>query len=41
MALASARMIERIDGVVRRWPSAGLCLLAVAIIFGAAMVAAG
>jgi multicomponent Na+:H+ antiporter subunit D len=41
MALASARMIERIDGVLRHWPSAGLSLLAVAILFGAAMVVAG
>ena len=30
-------MLERADGVLRRWPVAGLSLLALAVLFGAAM----
>jgi formate hydrogenlyase subunit 3/multisubunit Na+/H+ antiporter MnhD subunit len=33
--------VEDIDGVLRQWPLAGLALLLVAIMFGAAMLAAG
>jgi NADH:ubiquinone oxidoreductase subunit 5 (subunit L)/multisubunit Na+/H+ antiporter MnhA subunit len=32
--------IERIDGVLRQWPAAGLCMLVLAIAFAAAMLAA-
>ena len=39
-ALALGRMIERVDGMLRQWPAAGLSLLALAILFGAAMLAA-
>jgi multicomponent Na+:H+ antiporter subunit D len=38
-ALAAARMFERADGVLRQWPPATLCLLVVAILFCAAMLA--
>ncbi len=38
-ALASGGVIERIDGALRQWPVAGVSLLAVAIMFGAAMLA--
>ena len=31
--------IERIDGVLRQWPAAGLCMLVLAIAFAAAMLA--
>jgi hypothetical protein len=37
-AVAVARVIERADRVLRQWPAAGLSLLALAILFGAAMV---
>ena len=39
MALALAGWIERVDGTLRQWPIAGLALLAVAILLGAAMMA--
>jgi multicomponent Na+:H+ antiporter subunit D len=38
MALAVSGMVERIDGMLRQWPAAGLCLLALALLFGAAML---
>jgi len=38
-ALALGRAIERVDGTLRQWPAAGLALLVVAIMFGAAMLA--
>ena len=38
-ALALGRMLERVDGTLRQWPAAGLSLLVVAIMFGAAMLA--
>jgi multicomponent Na+:H+ antiporter subunit D len=39
MALALGGVIERIDGTFRQWPAAGVSLLAVAIMFGVAMLA--
>ena len=39
-ALALGGMLERIDGMLRQWPAAGLSLLLLAILFGAAMLAA-
>jgi multicomponent Na+:H+ antiporter subunit D len=39
VALSLAGWIERADGTLRQWPMAGLALLAVAILFGAAMLA--
>ena len=39
MTLALAGWIERVDGTLRQWPIAGLALLAVAILLGAAMMA--
>jgi formate hydrogenlyase subunit 3/multisubunit Na+/H+ antiporter MnhD subunit len=39
-ALGVAGLVERIDGLLREWPSAGLSLLALAILFEAAMAAA-
>jgi hypothetical protein len=33
-------MIERVDGLLRQWPIAGLSLLVLSILFGAAMMAA-
>jgi multicomponent Na+:H+ antiporter subunit D len=38
MALAVSGMVERIDGILRQWPAAGLCLLLLALLFGAAML---
>ena len=38
-ALAFGRTMERVDGTLRQWPAAGLSLLAVAILLGAAMLA--
>ncbi len=38
-ALAVGTMLERVDGVLRQWPAAGLSLLVLAILFGAAMLA--
>jgi formate hydrogenlyase subunit 3/multisubunit Na+/H+ antiporter MnhD subunit len=40
MTVALADMIERVDGLLRQWPAAGLSLLVLAILFGAAMLAA-
>lgn len=40
-ALALGGVVERADGMLRLWPTAGLSLLLLAIIFGAAMLAAG
>jgi hypothetical protein len=37
-ALAFGRTMERVDGTLRKWPAAGLSLLAVAILLGAAML---
>jgi len=34
------RIIERADGTLRQWPAAGLSLLVLAILFGAAMLPA-
>jgi multicomponent Na+:H+ antiporter subunit D len=39
-ALALGGRIERIDGMLRQWPAAGLSLLVLAILFGAALLAA-
>lgn len=39
-ALAMGGMFERVDGILRQWPAAGLALLVLAILFGAAMLAA-
>ena len=33
-------MIERVDGMLRQWPAAGLSLLLLAILFGAALLTA-
>jgi len=38
-ALALGGVIERVDGVLRQWPAAGLCMLVLAIAFAAAMLA--
>jgi NADH:ubiquinone oxidoreductase subunit 5 (subunit L)/multisubunit Na+/H+ antiporter MnhA subunit len=40
-ALPLGRMFVGIDGVLRRWPVAGLALLAAALAFGAALAAGG
>jgi hypothetical protein len=34
-------MLERVDGVLRQWSVAGLSLLVLVILFGAAMLAVG
>jgi multicomponent Na+:H+ antiporter subunit D len=39
-ALVFGNWIVRIDGVLRQWPAAGLCMLVLAIAFAAAMLAA-
>ena len=39
-ALTLGRMIERVDGMLRRWPAATLALLVLAILFGATLLAA-
>jgi multicomponent Na+:H+ antiporter subunit D len=39
-ALVLCSGIERIDGVLRQWPAAGLCMLVLAIALAAAMLAA-
>ncbi|HEY2750820.1 complex I subunit 5 family protein [Phenylobacterium sp.] len=39
-ALALGGLVERIDGGLRQWPAAGLSLLTLALLFGAAMLAA-
>ena len=38
--LALGGMVERIDGVLRRWPAAGISLLMLGLLFGAAMLVA-
>jgi hypothetical protein len=38
-ALVPCSRIERIDGVLRQWPAAGLCMVVLAIAFAAAMLA--
>ena len=38
-ALVMGTMLERIDGMLRQWPVAGISLLVLAILFGAAMLA--
>jgi len=38
-AVGLGTMVERIDGALRHWPAAGLALLMVSIVLGAAMVA--
>jgi multicomponent Na+:H+ antiporter subunit D len=38
-ALALSRPIERIDNMLRQWPAAGLSLLALAVLLGAALLA--
>ena len=38
--LALAEAIERVDRMLRRWSAAGLTLLVLAILLGAAMLAA-
>jgi multicomponent Na+:H+ antiporter subunit D len=40
-ALALGRILERVDRMLCQWPAAGLTLLLLAILFGAAMLAAG
>jgi formate hydrogenlyase subunit 3/multisubunit Na+/H+ antiporter MnhD subunit len=40
LALALVGTIERVDRILRQWPAAGLALLIMAILFGAAMRAA-
>jgi formate hydrogenlyase subunit 3/multisubunit Na+/H+ antiporter MnhD subunit len=40
VALAASRMVERIDGALRQWPAAGLSLLMLTALFGAAMLMA-
>lgn len=39
-ALALGRIVERVDGMLRQWPAAGVSLLALALLFGAAMLVA-
>ena len=39
-ALAAGNMIQRLDGMLRQWPAAGLSLLGLTILFGAAMLTA-
>ncbi len=39
VAVALGRRLERADDVLRQWPAAGLSLLALAVLFGAAMLA--
>jgi multicomponent Na+:H+ antiporter subunit D len=40
MALAVGRVVERADGMLREWPAAGLSLLTLVILLGAAMLVA-
>jgi multicomponent Na+:H+ antiporter subunit D len=40
MALVLGRLVERLDGMLRRWPAAGVSLLVLALLFGAAMLVA-
>jgi hypothetical protein len=37
VALALAKMFERVDSITARWPVAGICLLALAAVFGIAL----
>jgi hypothetical protein len=37
-AIIGSRRLERVDGVLRQWPVAGLSLLVLAIAFGAALL---
>ena len=37
VALALAKMLERVDSMTAQWPAAGVCLLAVAAMFGIAL----
>lgn len=39
LALALAGMVGRIDCMLRQWPAAGLCVLALTLLLGAAMLA--
>jgi multicomponent Na+:H+ antiporter subunit D len=39
--VAAGRVLERVDGELRQWPVAGLSLLVLVILFGAAMLGAG
>jgi formate hydrogenlyase subunit 3/multisubunit Na+/H+ antiporter MnhD subunit len=39
IALVLVRMLERVDDTLRQWPAAGISLLVVTIMFGAAMLA--
>jgi multicomponent Na+:H+ antiporter subunit D len=39
--VVAGRLLEETDGVLRRWPVAGLSLLVLVILFGAAMLGAG
>jgi formate hydrogenlyase subunit 3/multisubunit Na+/H+ antiporter MnhD subunit len=39
--MAGGGVLERVDGVLRQWPVAGLTLLVLVILFGAAMLPAG
>jgi multicomponent Na+:H+ antiporter subunit D len=39
-ALTLGKMIERVDSMLRRWPAATLSILVLAILFGAALLAA-
>ena len=38
--LCPGQDVERVDGMLRQWPAAGLSLLVLAVLFGAAMLAA-
>src|SRR5262249_55777951 len=37
-ALPAAGVVERMDGMLQRWPAAGLALLAMTLLFGAALL---
>ena len=39
-AITGSRRFERVDAVLRQWPAAGVSLLMLAILIGAAMMAA-
>jgi hypothetical protein len=38
-AITASRRFERVDDLLRQWPTAGVSLLMLAILFGAAMIA--
>jgi multicomponent Na+:H+ antiporter subunit D len=40
MVLALGQRVERLDGVLRQWPAAGLCFLVLVVLFAAALLAA-